>query len=242
MKQKRTVRHADGAVTVDVRRSQRRRKTVELKVTRDGTVTVYAPVATPDSFIDDFVRDRIPWIREQLAKFTDVSDHAAAAGRTMPFRGEAYPVRWDRTLPWATTGVTWSPSDGFRVDVSDGDGLAEVERAFEYWYRAQFTPIILDAVAKRWIDMNDGKAPPLIRMSTAKKRWGSCTQATRIVRFSWRALTLDDDLLDMVIVHELAHLVHANHSPEYYRHVERFRPDQARAHKRLRQASHSVPF
>jgi predicted metal-dependent hydrolase len=53
-------------------------------------------------------------------------------------------------------------------------------------------------------------------------RWGSCTPTTGAIRISHRLATLPEWVLDYVIVHELAHLVEANHGPRFWALVQRY--------------------
>ncbi len=69
------------------------------------------------------------------------------------------------------------------------------------------------ALGRRYLD---GVEPSSIRWSTTQnKRWGSCTIGTREVRVSERLRVAPAWVLDAVIVHELAHLIEANHSPRF---------------------------
>ncbi|MGO8872525.1 MAG: M48 family metallopeptidase [Acidimicrobiales bacterium] len=69
------------------------------------------------------------------------------------------------------------------------------------------------ALGRRYLE---GTTPASIRWSTnQQKRWGSCTIATREIRVSERLRMAPAWVLDAVIVHELAHLVEANHSPRF---------------------------
>ena len=76
-----------------------------------------------------------------------------------------------------------------------------------------------------------GLSPAAVRITSAKTRFGSCS-ARGSVCFSWRLMAYDQDCIDYVIVHELAHLRHMNHGAEFYALVERYMPDwQARQKK-----------
>jgi len=66
-------------------------------------------------------------------------------------------------------------------------------------------------------------------VSNQASRWGSCSPATREIRISDRIATFPGWVLDAVIVHELAHLVEANHSPAFHVLADRY-PKQERAH------------
>ncbi len=63
----------------------------------------------------------------------------------------------------------------------------------------------------------DGVRPDSIRwVSNQRRRWGSCTPATRTIRLSDRLQVVPDWVLDSVIVHELAHLIEASHSARFH--------------------------
>jgi len=76
--------------------------------------------------------------------------------------------------------------------------------------------------------------PKAVRISNAKMRWGSCSTSGR-VSFSWRLAMFPDEIIDYVVVHELAHLAEPNHSRYFWEKVERIMPGH-RSHRRwLRQ-------
>ena len=62
-----------------------------------------------------------------------------------------------------------------------------------------------------------------IGLSNARGRWGSCSQDGRL-RFNWRLALVPSEILDYVVIHELAHLKHPNHSPRFWAEVEHFCP------------------
>ena len=85
------------------------------------------------------------------------------------------------------------------------------------------TDLDLPERAKRLAATYDLPAPTSIVWSSRQnKRWGSCTPATGAIRISDRLADLPPWVLDYVIVHELAHLVHVDHGPEFQALVARF--------------------
>lgn len=76
-----------------------------------------------------------------------------------------------------------------------------------------------------------GLTPAGISVTDAKTRFGSCSSRNRLC-FSWRLMDYPDAAVDAVVVHELAHIVHKNHGPEFYALVESVLPDY-RARVRL---------
>lgn len=76
----------------------------------------------------------------------------------------------------------------------------------------------------------DGRARPasVVWVTNQNHRWGSCTPRTRQIRLSERLRGMPDYVIDYVLVHELAHLLHADHSPAFWSWVERY-PQTERA-------------
>ena len=79
-----------------------------------------------------------------------------------------------------------------------------------------------------------GLTPAGIRITSAAKRFGSCSGKNRLC-FSWRLMLYPPQAVDYVVVHELAHIRHHDHSPAFYALVARYLPDYRQREKLLRQ-------
>lgn len=69
-----------------------------------------------------------------------------------------------------------------------------------------------------------GLQPTGITITGARTRFGSCSPKNRLC-FSWRLMAYPDSAIDYVVVHELAHIVHRNHGPEFHKLVATILPD-----------------
>ena len=67
-----------------------------------------------------------------------------------------------------------------------------------------------------------------------KTRWGSCSSLGNL-NLNWKLILLNEELLDYVVVHELAHRKQMNHSPTFWVEVERVLPDYRERRRRLRE-------
>lgn len=73
-----------------------------------------------------------------------------------------------------------------------------------------------------------------IRIKDQKSRWGSCS-SKRNMNFNWRLLMAPEPVCDYVIIHELCHLIHMNHSPDFWNLVESVCPDYRQYKKWLKE-------
>jgi predicted metal-dependent hydrolase len=95
---------------------------------------------------------------------------------------------------------------------------------FEAWYKQQARQALTERVALRaafhMLTVSG------VRISSARTRWGSCSSRGSL-SFTWRLVLAPLEVIDYVIVHELAHLRVRNHSPEFWKEVGRMMPDYA---------------
>ena len=89
-------------------------------------------------------------------------------------------------------------------------------------------PQRVEAFARRM-----GVVPTGVRITSAQKRFGSCSGKDSLC-FSWRLMQYPPEAVDYVVVHELAHIAHHDHSPAFWALVERYMPDYRRRQELLR--------
>ena len=236
------VKLGEATIEYTVRRSRRRKKTVEVSVSQ-GTVLVSAPVRTPDGDIQAMVQKRSRWILEKLA-----ASHQAppplrlVSGETLPYLGQELPL----LVQEASIRHPSAQYEGERLLVNVPEELPEEERrewkfsAIVAWYKGRAQEFLTDSVA-RWLPVMERSETPPVLVREQRTRWGSCS-ADGTLRFSWRLVMLEPDLIDSVVVHELAHLEVMNHSPAFWDVVLRAMPDAKERRKRLSEAGRRLPL
>ena len=195
-----------------------RRKTLAIYITREATVEVRAPLHMPVGYIDRFVASKEAWIITHLHRREAARDAKAAFsldyGDTIQIAGQARPIT-------AREGGR-AGFDGDVVYFPPGLAPAQIKSEVVTLYRRMAKQHLADRIAVYAAQM--GVAPTGFRVTGAKTRWGSCS-AKKSLNFSWRLMMADLDVIDYVVVHELAHIFELNHSPRFWAHVEQAMPD-----------------
>ena len=110
----------------------------------------------------------------------------------------------------------------FEVGVSKESKKKDIRDALVKWYEKHALKRLTDKT-KRYADIM-GVDPHSVSVRDYKSQWGSCSPIAKI-SYNWRVIIAPHHIVDYVVVHELCHIKHPNHSPEYWRFVKREVPD-----------------
>ena len=236
------VRFGDTTIEYEVRRSARRRKTVEITLIGIG-IRVAAPVTLSSGEVRDIVLRRAPWIIKHKGDDQPaVVTKQFVSGETLPYMGRNVTLvvqPADVRTP-AVRFDHWR----FRIDVPhglDGEERHErIRRALVDWYRARASARLPEYVDRWWGRLgNSNRSQLLIR--DQRLRWGSCA-SDGTLRFNWRVMMLAPSLIEYVVVHELAHLTVRNHSKDYWEIVSGVMPDVSPRRRRLKEVGRALPL
>lgn len=200
-----------------------RRKTAAIYINDKGVV-VRVPLWVSDAWIHEWVNSRRAWIEKNQKNFKqNLSEFCLKTeqGAAFPLLGLYY------TLNWRPGGETQVSIEGEEIIVqlsrrSSKPEHERAEKALKAWYRSQAQEVISFRV-KHWARVM-GLEYNGLKIKSFKRRWGSCS-ASRELSFNWRLILAEVALIDYVVIHELAHCVHLNHSPQFWEVVETFCPD-----------------
>ncbi len=79
----------------------------------------------------------------------------------------------------------------------------------------------------------EGVSPTKLELKFIRSYWGQCS-SKRVIRFNVELVRMDMQLIEYVIMHELCHMVHMNHSKSFYALLESYMPDHRERQKRLK--------
>lgn len=210
-------------VEILLRRSARARR-LSLRVSRlDGRVTLTLPRGASEREARRFAEEKLRWIEGALAK--QAESVAIAPGAELPVEGISRLVvagsgRSARLMP----GTLMVPAD------RPGPAAVALIRHLARDRLAEAVERHADAVGKRF-----GR----LTLRDTRSRWGSCSHEGNLM-FSWRLVLAPHEVLDYVAAHEVAHLVHMDHSADFWSVVESLYPDYQRQRAWLRREGHAL--
>lgn len=214
-------------ITFEIKRSNRK-KTTAIHVTPTATVVISVPRDLEEDRVCEIVEKKARWILEKKEFMRSRSHFNMAkefvSGESFLYQGKQYRLKVTKS---SARGNTCRLVAG-RLQVQIGEDLdAEshkeaVKNTLVEWYRKHAEEKILGRLPL--IARKAGIKPKAVQIKNQNKRWGSCSR-TGVVRFNWKVVMAPISVMDYVIAHELCHLVHGNHSPQFWQKVQTICPE-----------------
>ena len=204
---------ADPSVTIGGRevplaiRRHARATRLTMRIAPDGSevrVTLPRWGRTSDALV--FAHKRIDWLEQQLAAVPRVEP--PQPGGTVLYRGERLAIRWEARLPRKPVLAGGGVELGGPADTTS--------RRVHRWLEAEALRLLGEDLAHYCA--RAAVPAPKLRLSRAVRRWGSCSgphDGAHCVRVNWRLVQAPDHVRRSVVAHEVAHLVHFDHSPAF---------------------------
>ena len=221
-----SVRVGQTEIAYEIRRmaklSERR-----ITVTPDN-VEVLALTSDDDADIEGFLDRKRQWLFDTVREMEEpVASRPAVprfmTGSKIPFRGR-------------NTSLTVRRHNGEHIEVEYKNGFVI---DLPTWVTAEFADAVVADAIKHWLkqrvrrDVGEivrvygdrfGLRPRAVHVAEFVTGWGSCGQK-RIVNIDWRLVFAPKRVLEYVVVHELAHLVHRSHGPNFWDFLRKVLPD-----------------
>lgn len=210
-----------GHLTYSVIRS--RRKTADIVIERDGRIVVRAPDAVPADEIAEIVDAKQLWIYRSLAEWRDLNATRVLRefrdGEGFLYLGRAY-----RLLLVSSQAQPLLLKDGrfqLRRELAESGDAEAARAAFRDYYIDRGRERIGKRVA--YFAPKVGVSPSRIDVRELGNRWASCSPDGRLA-FHWKCLMAPLSVIDYIVVHELCHLHHADHTDAFWNEVDKVLP------------------
>lgn len=213
--------HIDGKdVPVRLKVNPRARRLIVRVQQTNGQVVVTAPTRTSLKQALAFANTEKAWIAKSLAHI-EAPIHLLP-GQQVPFKGEPHLIRHAPER----RGSVWQEQDIDRSYIVSTGEISHVPRRVRDWLKAQ-AKAEMSQLAYSYGE-RVGKKPTRLTFRDAQTRWGSCS-SNGVISLSWRLILAPPFVMNYVVAHEVAHLVHLNHGNKFWQLVEQLIGDTKEA-------------
>jgi predicted metal-dependent hydrolase len=221
-----------GSRTIVFKLEYRKRKSLGIKVHPNNQVEVLAPFDAKEEKVLEKVKVKAPWILKQIDLFNTYKPSTPARqfinGETHLYLGRQYrlkivPDKID--VVKAYRGQLWMHTKNSKPET--------LQMQLADWYRQKASIVFTDLLKEVTPKFKRYKiSTPVLSIRTMYKRWGSCTPGGRII-LNTELIKAPKGSIEYVIIHELCHLVHHNHTKAFQNLQSRMMPDWRKWKERL---------
>ena len=194
-------------------RSQR--KTLSISINEDAELIVRAPKRLSIEKIQDFINEKENWINRKITLVENQIKDVTSNQNKILYLGTLFPII---IKPQASRELIFTGEE-FVVKSIEPNSLS---LSLKKWCKSKFREIALPRVAyfanKHNLNVNQ------VRIKNQKTMWGSCSSKNNI-NLNYLLIMAPAEVIDYVIIHELAHTIHRNHSVDFWRLVRLIMPD-----------------
>lgn len=203
------------------------RRTIQLKLFSPTELEVRAPLTMTTDDICRFIESKHNWLLQHVAHFTPPSNRTKPPSH-LTLLDRSYPLRYQAsdTLRLIHTEA------GFLLSHPPSISVFAIRTLLEDYYR-QYARRVLTDKTEYWA-ARIGVTYNRIAIKSQKTRWGSCS-AKGNLNYNWHIIAADEALIDYIVIHELCHRRHLNHSPAFWQLVASHCPTYLDCRTRLRQ-------
>jgi len=212
------------------------RKSIALMINKDAEVILKVPFFLAQQDIERFVISKISWIYEKVNLVKQKSEKriifSLDEGSELPILGKNYKIQFS----YSHTSRILIIDDKIVVAT---DLVKYINKNLALFYTYQAKKILSEKV-KFWA-AKSGLIPKRIKINSARKRWGSCSSKGTL-NFTWRLILAPEDVVDYIVVHELSHIKHHDHSRNFWNTVNEIYPQYKIQEKWLNENSYILDF
>ncbi len=225
-----------------------RRASVSIYVYPHKPIKVVAAKTTPQKVILDFLNSRQDWIAKALEKFAGIpkpEDKKITQNEIFYFLGKE--LRLKPVITLNKKKFVSATDEHLLLHIPRNDWSAsvlwqehpEALREIREFYQREAIREISDRV-KRWSQAMQ-LFPSQVKLREQRTRWGSCS-SRGVINLNWRLMVFNPEIIDYVIIHELSHLKHMDHSQNFWNLVGRFDLEYKKHRTELKQKQHLCEF
>lgn len=199
-----------------------KRKTIAIHIEPSNNIIVKAPIGMDSNRLKELVESKGKWISNKLVESNDykIQKRTYKNGELFLFLGKEYPLdlKIDETASVMSVEII---NNSLRINTNTED-KDSIKNLVEEFYRNQTRIIIQDRI--KYYQKYFIVRPNNIRIKKQKTRWGSCSSLKNL-NFNLKLSMAKLSVIDYIVVHEMSHLIHLNHSKDFWNLVKSVLPN-----------------
>ena len=208
-----TYNNKDYDIVINKKFSQ---KNTYIRVKKDLKVTVTTNYFVTNYAIDKLIRENY----DRICRMIDFQEKKVKNNNGFFYLGKQYVViRCDKK------GITF---DGDKVYIGNDFDI-------DNWYKKEAKKLFLDRLNYNYSKFTKNIPYPKLRIRKMTTRWGVCNINTHIITLNLELIKRDIAYLDYVIIHEMSHLIHGDHSRSFWKLVESNMPDYKKYREEMKE-------
>lgn len=196
----------------------RNRKTMSIEVEPNGEINVISPLGIDEDIVIEKVRSKASWIIGKLYEVSYIKDEKinreAVSGESFMYLGRNYSL--DVVLDESIKDISVKLFRGKFLVRTNTLEEESIKKALEIWYRKKTLEKVLERVKYYQVYFKDKVES--VKVKEQKKRWASCTVKNELL-FNWRCVMAPSNVFDYIVVHEMCHMEHKDHSQVFWDRV-----------------------
>jgi len=211
-------------ITPQIIRSNR--KTLSLSINENAELVVRAPNRVSNDEIQKFISEKSNWIdkKHRLIKTRLKDDLNYNLSKQCLYLGSFYPIRIDN---YSIDQISFNG----QMFIMNNESRETINLLLKSWYKKRFMEVALPRL--RYFSDKYSLKVNQVRVKEQKTLWGSCSSKNNI-NLNYLLIMAPMKVIDYVIVHELVHTIHKNHSANFWQKVETIMPTYKEARCWLR--------
>ncbi len=215
------------------------RNSLEIAVHPDKTVLVKAPISASIEEIQQRMQKRARWIQKQITYFKQFEPHITTrqyvGGESHLYLGRKYRLKIEKS----TYDKVLLKNGYFYITCLD-DKPSYVKRILDDWYKKRTKIYLASLFDDCWKSFDKKELQqPILKLQKMEKRWGSLSVNMRLT-LNVNLIQAPKECIEYVIFHELCHLIHHNHSANFYKLLNRTMPDWMKRKHKLEMSLSSI--
>lgn len=218
-----------GSKVIEYKTIRTKRKTIGICVSPEKGVLIRVPQGISNRKIKEVVFKKSNWILaklEEMSKIMPPPDPLKfVTGEKVLYLGKYYELRIQSNYDKKRVIIEFNKiyfNIFVKKYIEEGERRSHIKDSLIRWYRKQ-AGIKINNSIKKYIKYI-GKEPENVRIKKQKRIWGSCSSRGNL-NFNWKLIMAPLPVIDYIVVHELAHLIHPDHSRNFWNLVEKIIPD-----------------